>query len=56
MWYPNRGQWLVMWGALILAFLLWIPAKEFIDLHLFILIAAAFLVWMLEGRKKSPKP
>ena len=55
-WYPNRVQWLVMWGALILAFLLWLAAKECVDVRLSILALAAFLVWVLEGRKKTPKP
>jgi Flp pilus assembly protein TadB len=52
MWYPNRGQWAVFWTALVVAFLLWMDAKEFVGAHLFIVIAALFLVWMLEGRRK----
>lgn len=51
MWYPKRSQWIVIWIAFLLAFVLWLDAKEFVDLHLFILIAAVFLVWMLEGPK-----
>lgn len=52
MWYPNGGQWAVVWTAFVLALLLWMDAKEFVGVHLFIVIAAVFGVWMLEGRRK----
>jgi len=56
MWHPKRSQWVVMWVSLGLAFLVWLEAKEFVGVHLFIFIAAALLVWMLEGRRKGPGP
>jgi len=41
-----------MWAGLILAFLLWVAAKEFVGPHVFIAIAVALLVWMLEGQRR----
>ncbi len=52
-WYPNRTQWAVIWAGFALALLLWMSNKEFLDFHLFIVVAVVLLVWMLEARRKQ---
>jgi len=51
MWRPNKTQWIVLWFGLLLAFLLWLPNKEFSDLHIFVIAVVVLLFWMVESRK-----
>lgn len=57
MWFPNWAQWVAMWAALILAgFLAGNPfgnGTEWAGM-VFVIIAAIFIVWMLEGRRRKP--
>ena len=63
MWFPSRAQWLVMWAGLIIAGIL---GSNFGDGYrdiedalgaifgvLWVVVAALFVVWMIEGRRRK---
>jgi hypothetical protein len=63
MWFPNKGQWIVMWLGLIIAGLV---GSSIGDTYqsiegalgaifgvLWVVIATLFVVWMLEGRRRK---
>jgi len=64
MWFPNKAQWVVMWIGLIIAGIVGLSIGE--DAYqniegaigvifgvIWVVVATALVVWMIEGRRRK---